>query len=479
MKKRALSIMLSLFLCLTMLSNINTSTVFAAEDTTVAQATGQNFSNWAMFDLMEGDTYGIYPLSWYTQDMTAPVSRNQLKSVVAEVRKKILKTDAVTNNVDQVYLLDKTVSVEKVLDTFYKMLSGFEFTTDLGIKNTNAVDFMTKNGVFTGTNGELALKDTCSIEQTCVFATRIITLVFDKLDAGSKGFLWEAKSGTNTVYLLGSIHLASSDIYPLDKEILKAYQASNALAVELNIFDVDGSQKVNQLGTYTDGTTLKDHVSEATYKKTIELAAKYGYPEDLIAMCKPWYIYISFAALTSTDSAQKEDAAVAATRGIDYHFITDSLVKGKPVLEVEGYLSQGMMLDSFSANLGEFLLNSTIDEINDVLAGKSNEGADSLDEMLQLWHEGDVDTFKKLMSMETEYPEIYGQDAAATKAILDEFTLKLFTQRDVKMADYIDKLLKGEGSSTYFVIVGSGHYISNHSVIDILKDKGYTITQIK
>ncbi len=55
----------------------------------------------------------------------------------------------------------------------------------------------------------------------------------------------------------------------------------------------------------------------------------------------------------------------------------------------------------------------------------------------------------------------------------------MITKRDIGMAAYIDMLLKGEGSTTYFVVVGSGHFISAYSVLDILKEKGYEITQIK
>ena len=35
------------------------------------------------------------------------------------------------------------------------------------------------------------------------------------VSAARQGLMWKASSATNTVYLLGSIHLASSDMYPL------------------------------------------------------------------------------------------------------------------------------------------------------------------------------------------------------------------------------------------------------------------------
>ncbi|HWT74895.1 MAG TPA: TraB/GumN family protein [Mobilitalea sp.] len=478
MQKRILSLLLAFILCLSMTMSMNASIALAADDS-ADQVTGQTYSDWALNDLMVGDTYGIYPSSWYSLDMTAPITRSQLKILVSELRQKILKTDKIVQNVDQIYRLDKTMSVEKVLSTLYTMLSGFEFTTDLGLQGKTASEYMKDNGIFTGANGELALKNTCSIEQACVFATRIITVVYDKLDAASKGFLWVTKSGGNTVYMLGSIHMASPDIYPLSNDILAAYNSADALAVELNLFDLEGANKVAELGVYTDGTTLKDHVSAETYQKTVELAAKFGYPEELISMIKPWYIYLMFASLALTDTASTDDASSAASLGLDYNFTANALITGKPILEVEGYEYQAKMLDSFSAELEEYLLNSTIDGVNDILAGNSSEGADSLDAMLQLWHDGDVEAFLKASSTADEYPEVYSEEASAEKALLDEFTLKLFTQRDANMADYIDGLLKAEGSHTYFIIVGSGHYISDHSVLDILKDKGYEITQIK
>jgi len=52
-------------------------------------------------------------------------------------------------------------------------------------------------------------------------------------------------------------------------------------------------------------------------------------------------------------------------------------------------------------------------------------------------------------------------------------------QRDDNMAAYIDNLLKTEGNNTYFVVLGSLHYISDNSVIDRLVKAGYTIEQIK
>ena len=69
--------------------------------------------------------------------------------------------------------------------------------------------------------------------------------------------------------------------------------------------------------------------------------------------------------------------------------------------------------------------------------------------------------------------------SANEKKYIEELKDKLFTQRDKTMAAYIDSLLTSKGNKTYFVVVGSGHYVSDYDVIDILKEKGYEVNQIK
>jgi uncharacterized protein YbaP (TraB family) len=243
---------------------------------------------------------------------------------------------------------------------------------------------------------------------------------------------------------------------------------------------MEGAFSLMQLAVYSDGTTLKDHVSETTYEKTVKLAEELGFTEDEIIMLKPWYLYLLFSNLATTESGDLNEASSAAALGIDMYFTTNALYFGKPILEVEGYEYQGKVIDSFSDELEEYLLNITVDIANETISGNYSGGADYLEAMLEYWKDGDTEEFKKLTAPEDEFPELYEDDVTEQEKELNaEFNDKLITQRDKHMADYIDDLLKSEGSSTYFVVVGSGHFISDYSVLDILKEKGYEISQIK
>ena len=483
MKKRVLSVLLTLVLCFTL---IPSGAVYAAQqdkqnaDEIQSMATAQNFSSWVLQDLMVGSTYGVYPDIWTTKDMTGAINQAQLRVLIAGLRYKIVKTDCVTDTTEKNISLKQSYTVDDVMKIMFDLMKNYTFTKDLGLDKTTYIKFMTENGIFTGKNGEQARKDICSIEQACAITTRTVTVLYDKLDAASKGFFYVTKANGNTVYMLGSIHMANNDVYPMSNEIIKAFQSADALAVEVNLYDQAGAMDFLQYAVYTDGTKLKDHLSADTYQKIVTLAQSFGYTEQMISMYKPWYLYTAFNSLSMTNSGSREEATQGATLGIDMNFLQNAMVSSKPILEVEGYASQAKMLDSFSDGLEEYLLNETITSINDVVAGKSDSGADSLDEMLALWRSGDAEKFQKYSSFEYEYKDLLTDASSANeKKYIEELKDKLFTQRDKTMAAYIDSLLTSKGNKTYFVVVGSGHYVSDYDVIDILKEKGYEVNQIK
>ena len=66
--------------------------------------------------------------------------------------------------------------------------------------------------------------------------------------------MWKAASPTATVYLVGSIHLGDSSMYPLPKEVGSAFVAAKVLAVEINITNADKAKMIaliQKYGLYT------------------------------------------------------------------------------------------------------------------------------------------------------------------------------------------------------------------------------------
>lgn len=485
MKKRILSLFLAMTLFFAVFS---AGTALAQEGASRETLYQPTISEWAIDDLAVGDTYDIYPQRWYTAGINKPITQAQLRVLMAGIRNKLLKTECVTKVADVKYILRNNMTVKDVLEIFYTLINTFEFNKDIGIaEGGNALDYMAKTGIFTGKEGELSLKDTCTIEQACTIATRLVTYIYDALDAASKGFLWEIKSGGNTAYLLGSIHAASYDIYPFSNKMLKAFADSDVLCVEADILNpqADLANLYIQYGYYTDGTTLKDHIPEELYEKAVKAGAALGLTEDVVALMKPWLLYNTISTYTTTSSGNDDELLLATSLGIDMKFLLDAYLTGKPVVELESIEYQLEMFDSFSDELDEFLLDTTLETF--FTMNRGNTTADNLmyKLMLQYWHDGDVESFKNAFAASLA-PSVNISDYSGLSeyekkvlTLTEEYVNKLFTERDKRMAAKIDEFLKADGCTTYFIVVGSGHYISNYSVLDILREMGYEINQIK
>lgn len=482
MRKRLLTVIMILSLCIT-------GICIPIPGTGVSAAVKGNnyvpiFSEWATEDLMTGDRYDIYPLSWYEDTLTGPVTKEQMEVLTDGLTEKIGRAKGVRTATGPAIGVKDGMTVQEVLNTFYTVISEQVYDQDIDLNDTFGVEsFMKEKGIFTGKNGERGITEKCSTEQACVFAVRLVTYVYDQLDAASKGFLWEVKKGDNTAYLLGSIHAADYDIYPFSEKMMDAFRNSDALVVEVDLNDEEGMAAFTSLLVYSDGTTLKDHVSEECYNRTIKTAAFYGLSEPVAASLKAWYLS-NFFTVMATASGDSSEALTAVSLGIDNSFMTDAVINGKPVLEIEGYEKQGKMFDGFSEELQEYLLTGSMDELDKSLEGAAvteNTSDNLIERWLKAWHDGNIEAFESAYSAEDE---VLGDTFSSStdgkiQDLMYEYYTALLTDRDKGMAEYIDGLLNQKGKNTYFVVVGSLHYLSDYSVLDILKEKGYDIVQIK
>ena len=91
-------------------------------------------------------------------------------------------------------------------------------------------------------------------------------------------FLWKVSSKTTTVYLLGSMHVAKADFFPLPKEVEDAFAKSKILVVELNTEELDQAKLQGlllQKGIYPPGEALsKKIVAGRPFANKAQLVSK-------------------------------------------------------------------------------------------------------------------------------------------------------------------------------------------------------------
>jgi uncharacterized protein YbaP (TraB family) len=270
-------------------------------------------------------------------------------------------------------------------------------------------------------------------------------------------FLWRVTSQDDPrkiVYLLGSIHVARPDFYPLDPAIEEAFDASDALVVEADPADIE-SAKVRtdtiRRALLPAGETIKDRIGNETWIALVAALDERSVPLATVTNFEPW-----FAALLIEQILLKERGLDPAL-GVDRHFV-ERAGQIKPIEALETADSQIGIFDGLSPRLQELVLA-------DALAGFGPEGQSELTRMVDAWKTGDGDAMLRL------FRESLADDPQAAP-LYDA----LVSRRNAAMADAVDAFV--EAWDRLFVVVGAGHLVGGDGIVALLERRGYRAEQV-
>ena len=263
--------------------------------------------------------------------------------------------------------------------------------------------------------------------------------------------MWKATSPTATVYLVGSIHVGNSSMYPLPREVESVFVAAKVLAVEINIKNADQVKMiglVQKYGMYPDDDTLTKHLSKETQAALDDYCAKHNVPRMGMDKLKPWVMAVTIAAMAWQQAG--EDPSL----GIDMHFLDES----KPPQRIDE-------LETMESQLAIFA-EATEEEQQSMLASILKQG-DKVKDLIKrtqaAYMAGDPEALQKVMDE---------QDDVGSKSL----EKKLLDDRNVAMTGKMEEYLKGK--DPIFVVVGAAHIIGDKGITKQLRDKGYKVEQV-
>ena len=167
----------------------------------VLAAEPQQPAAWAVGQLADSYALGLVDDN-YTTYIQSPVTMEQLESMTKVVASKLALLELDQRTADAVGLVVDTTR-GGVMNALYQEAAAY----DLPGIDDGPEAFLTGLGVVQGDGASLAAERTCTYQEAMVMANRLILAVYDGQDAGSRGLLWKATNGDNTLYLLGTIHL--------------------------------------------------------------------------------------------------------------------------------------------------------------------------------------------------------------------------------------------------------------------------------
>ena len=438
-------------------------------------------------NIIDAMQYGLITNDW-AKHLDEKLTQDALTALTTALQTKIATIEGLKKQTKKVdFKATEGISKQAVLENLYLTIAEYDYGFDNEVEKNQGVNYFKAIDVVDKNMTNEDLKKDCTYRDAALFAKTIIDKIFNGEDAASKGFLWKVEKGKNTVYMLGSIHLADSSIYPFSDEIIDAFNKADTLAVEADITNTEALQELYSLQIYSDNTTLKDHISTDLYDKIMKATEILQGDKNAINTIKPWALNLAYSNILSTMGLDTtNDSVSVADLGIDSYLLNSAHLSNKKIAEVESVSFQGHMFDNFSKELQEYQLNSTVDAVLAAVNKSSDTSTDKnkiqdpsedeafITQCLNFWKSGDAENFTKLNDQIFDIPK----DTKHEKEINEYFT-KFYDERDKHMGETIENWLNQEGEHTYFVTVGSSHYVDRAGIIPYLTEKGFTVTPIK
>lgn len=279
---------------------------------------------------------------------------------------------------------------------------------------------------------------------------------------GSTPLLYKATDADGScVWLMGTIHLGSEEFYPFPGYVNDAYNSSDSLAVEADViaFESDFTAQYNALMTlvYMDGTDIKDHISEELYN-----AAK-GKLEELGMYNSAFDVYEPALWWQTITALMYQELELDTTLGVDYYFLTTAKEDDKPIHEIESAQIQYQMFSDFSEDLQIFLLESVVNLTPEIIDRQ-------LTAMSKVWTSGEENAIENMVMLS-------GMLGSSDDALDEEYYTAMIAERNVTMTDFAEGALKDD--EEVFICVGMGHVAGDGGMVDLLRERGYTVEIVK
>lgn len=254
-----------------------------------------------------------------------------------------------------------------------------------------------------------------------------------------KGPMWKIEGVNNIIYLYGTIHNASKSIYPLHKDVEDAFEESDIFVMEQNFSDPSlDKHLLNSLMYYQNNDTLENHLS----KDALDIVKKYsslikgGYQSAI--KLKPFaYTRIMEDILTYNESFDSKF-------GVDNYFLQKAQITNKKILSLDNSIE----LYKDLGNISDECANQIVLQLDNI---DSKSGLTSF----EMWKNSDIEALK--LDIDTSSQD-YNQIVLVNRN----------KQWVEKIINYIND------DKDYFIAVGFAHFVGEESIIELLRDKGFT-----
>ena len=280
----------------------------------------------------------------------------------------------------------------------------------------------------------------------------LLGLLLGASPLAAQSSVWKITRGDATLYLGGTCHVLRASDRPLPAEFDQAFAASQVVYFETDIARLQSPEMqafVLTEGMFAPGQTLQSVLTPATWQAAQRYAKKAGLPAEQFAAMKPWLFTVMMAVL------EMQKLGISS-EGVDLHYFRRAADAGKKTGGLEEFDRHLAYLSHLGEGHESEMIAQAIDDLTELPT--------LLDGLLAAWKIGDVAKLDALMlrDLRTKYPSIYQQ---------------LIVARNDAWLPKIEALV--QTPEVEFVLAGVGHMAGKDGLLERLRAKGYTVTQLK
>lgn len=268
-----------------------------------------------------------------------------------------------------------------------------------------------------------------------------------------QGLLWQISGNglEKPSYLFGTIHLTDDRVFELPDSLLPALVSCSTFAGELNLSPEElekNQQEILKNMLMPSGTTLKSLLPKVKYKIVRKEVRKEMGVKGLLVMNRIKPIYLSFMLSEFNKEKAGKDKPF-----LDIHLQNVAKDSGLTVTGLETVQEQMSALEAVSLEKQADML------VEQVKAGKDSSEKVG-EQMVQAYLSGNLDSLYSFLGND-DMPE--------------ELRDALIFKRNIVMTRRMEELMREEPS---FFAVGAGHIPASGGIIELLREKGYTVRPV-
>jgi hypothetical protein len=275
-------------------------------------------------------------------------------------------------------------------------------------------------------------------------------------ETAARGFVWEASKGGSRVLLVGTIHVGQAETALPGMNCARRYAEAEVIAFEADVFDAQKVGAVIQrMAMYPAGESdLKSRIPAQLRQRIEALLPRYGVEPAALWRMKPWMLANTLVVL---EASRLGFNPAYATEAFLYQF---ARACGKPIVEIEGIERQLGIFEGASAELQVAYLDQAVKGI------ESGEGEHEVRRLVTAWEKRDAADMERLLAT------MRASGGAAERFVVGQ----VIDARHPRMIEAIERF--AASGKLHLVAVGSLHYFGPNGLLELLRQRGYTIVEV-